>query len=77
MRARREDHERGERALSQGRPRLKVVWGTSAETSALAKYALEGPPNNVMAPEYRTRSPAATLLVERLERARRRFGASD
>jgi predicted nuclease of restriction endonuclease-like (RecB) superfamily len=49
----------------------------TAKNEAVAKYALEGLPNKVMAAEYRTRLPAEKLLVERIERVKRRFGAGD
>jgi predicted nuclease of restriction endonuclease-like (RecB) superfamily len=49
----------------------------TAKNEAVAKYALEGLPNKVMAAEYRTRLPAEKLLVERIERVKRRFGASE
>ena len=48
----------------------------TAKNEAVAKYALEGLPNKVMAAEYRTRLPAEKVLVERIERVRRRFGGT-
>ncbi len=38
---------------------------------AVAKYALDGLPNKVMAAEYRTALPNETLLVEQLQQAQR------
>jgi len=39
--------------------------------TAVAKYALEGLPNKVMAAEYRTTLPDEKLIAAELERARR------
>ncbi len=39
--------------------------------SAVAKYALEGPPNKVNAAEYRTTLPNEELLAREMENARR------
>ena len=39
--------------------------------SALARYALEGLPNKVMAAEYRTALPDEKLIAGELERARK------
>lgn len=38
---------------------------------ALARYALEGLPNKVLAAEYRTALPDEKILAEELERTRR------
>ncbi|MDR2882032.1 MAG: PDDEXK nuclease domain-containing protein [Azoarcus sp.] len=43
--------------------------------SALARYALDGLPNKVMAAEYKTVLPDVKLLVEELEKTRREFEA--
>ncbi len=40
---------------------------------AVAKYALEGLPNKVLAAEYRTALPKEKLLVEEIEKTRRRI----
>jgi len=40
---------------------------------AVAKYALEGLPNKVLAAEYRTALPAERLFVEQIELARRQL----
>lgn len=40
---------------------------------AVAKYALEGLPNKVLAAEYRTALPEERLLVEEMEKTRREF----
>jgi hypothetical protein len=40
---------------------------------AVAKYALEGLPNKVLAAEYRTTLPGERLLVEEIERTRRQI----
>jgi predicted nuclease of restriction endonuclease-like (RecB) superfamily len=42
---------------------------------AVAKYALEGLPNKVLAAEYKTALPTERLLVEEIERTRRRIEA--
>jgi len=41
------------------------------KNSALAKYALEGLPNKVMAAEYRTALPDEKIIAAELERTRR------
>jgi hypothetical protein len=41
--------------------------------TAVAKYALEGLPNKVLAAEYRTALPEERVLVDEIERARRTF----
>lgn len=43
---------------------------------AVARYALEGLPNKVMAAEYRTALPDEATLVEAVERSRRALGAT-
>ncbi|MER2562017.1 MAG: hypothetical protein ABTQ32_14920 [Myxococcaceae bacterium] len=40
---------------------------------AVAKYALDGLPNKVMAAEYRTRLPDEATLVEAVEKTQRAF----
>jgi hypothetical protein len=39
--------------------------------SAVAKYALEGLPNKVLAAEYRTALPEERVLADQIERTRR------
>jgi hypothetical protein len=41
--------------------------------NAVAKYALEGLPNKVLAAEYRTALPKERLLVEEIEKTRRQI----
>jgi hypothetical protein len=41
--------------------------------SALARYALDGLPNKVMAAEYKTVLPDTKMLTEELEKSRREF----
>jgi hypothetical protein len=41
--------------------------------SAVAKYALEGLPNKVLAAEYRTALPEERVLVEQIEKSRRQI----
>jgi hypothetical protein len=41
--------------------------------SAVAKYALEGLPNKVLAAEYRTALPEERLLVEEIKKTRRQL----
>jgi hypothetical protein len=41
------------------------------KNSAVAKYALEGLPNKVLAAEYRTALPEERVLVDQIERTRR------
>jgi hypothetical protein len=43
---------------------------------AVAKYALEGLPNKVMAAEYRTRLPDEATLVEAVEMTRRALNST-
>ncbi len=43
---------------------------------AVARYALEGLPNKVMAAEYRTALPDEATLVEAVERSQRALGAT-
>ncbi len=43
---------------------------------AVARYALEGLPNKVMAAEYRTTLPDEELLASEIERTRETLGAS-
>jgi predicted nuclease of restriction endonuclease-like (RecB) superfamily len=43
---------------------------------AVAKYALEGLPNKVMAAEYRTRLPAEAALVEAVEKTQRALASA-
>ncbi len=43
---------------------------------AVAKYALDGLPNKVMAAEYRTRLPAEATLVEAVERTQRALNSA-
>jgi hypothetical protein len=40
---------------------------------AVAKYALEGLPNKVLAAEYRTTLPQERLLVDEIEKTRRQL----
>ena len=40
---------------------------------AVAKYALEGLPNKVLATEYRTKLPKERLLVEAIEKTKRQL----
>ncbi len=42
---------------------------------AIAKYALEGLPNKVLAAEYRTALPKERILVDELEKTRRQIEA--
>jgi hypothetical protein len=44
--------------------------------SAVAKYALEGLPNKVLAAEYRTALPEERVLVDQIERTRRTLEVS-
>lgn len=48
-----------------------ILCASKGET--LAKYALEGLPNKVLASEYRMTLPKETLLIAELERGRRQF----
>lgn len=41
--------------------------------SAVAKYALEGLPNKVLAAEYRTTLPEERVLAEEIEKTRRQL----
>jgi YhcG PDDEXK nuclease domain len=42
---------------------------------AVAKYALEGLPNKVLAAEYRTALPQERILAKEISRTRRQFDA--
>ena len=43
--------------------------------SAVAKYALEGLPNKVLAAEYRTALPEERLLVEEINKTKKQIKA--
>ena len=45
--------------------------------SAVAKYALEGLPNNVLAAEYRMALPKERALVEEIEKTRRQLATKE
>lgn len=45
----------------------------AAKDSAVAKYALEGLPNKVLAAEYRTALPEESVLVEEIKRTRKQL----
>lgn len=49
----------------------------SEKDRALARYALEGLSNKVLASEYRLRLPDETVLVEKLESAREQIGQQE
>jgi hypothetical protein len=55
--------------LNGENPRVGLILCTSKDAS-VARYALEGLPNKVMATEYRTALPSTDLLVEHIEHAR-------
>lgn len=68
------NYARAHWTLEGENPPVGLILCTRAK-SALARYALEGLPNKVMAAEYKTALPDIQLLQDELEKTRREFEA--
>ncbi len=68
------NYARAHWTLEGENPPVGLILCTRAK-SALARYALEGLPNKVMAAEYKTALPDVQLLQDELEKTRREFEA--
>jgi predicted nuclease of restriction endonuclease-like (RecB) superfamily len=66
------NYARGHWTLAGENPPVGLIL-CAEKDSAVAKYALEGLPNKVLAAEYRTALPEERLLVEEIEKTRRQI----
>ena len=61
---------RGRTGTARARTRPLDWYSASEKDEALARYALDGLPNNVMAAEYRITLPNEELLAAEIDRTR-------